>query len=165
MVGLGQAEAGADLTLLQPLGVAVVLGVGRELLEQDDEGVVADDRVLGLQVVVQAQPLGGEVLADDGHGEVGAALAAPFHRPGVAQVPSLVGAAAGLAQQGLPLVARQAAGLEVGAGVFAPVVEEADVVVLLLQRLDLGVDEPVELVEVVLDVLRNVEIHRVASLC
>src|SRR5580698_10163457 len=86
-------------------------------------------------------------------------LAAPLHRPGVAQMPGGVGASARFAQQLFPLFARQAARVPVGAGVLAPAVEETDVVVLLLQRPDLGLDEPVELVEVLLNVLGNVEIH------
>ena len=53
--------------------------------------------------------------------------------------PAVVGALARLGQQRLPLLARQAVVVPVGARVFAAVVEEADVVVLrLLQRLDLA---------------------------
>ena len=43
-----------------------------------------------------------------------------------------------------PFVARQALIVEIGARVFAAVVEEADIVVRLLERLDLGFDELVE---------------------
>ncbi len=41
---------------------------------------VADDGVLVLQVVVQAEALRGEVLADDRHLEVGAVAPAELHR-------------------------------------------------------------------------------------
>ena len=99
------------------------------------------------------RPLRGEVLADDGHAEVRAVLAAVLLRERVAVVAGGVGPAAGLAQQRLPLLVRQAAALPVGAGVLAAVVEEADVVVLLLERLDLALDEVVELVEVVGQIL------------
>ena len=51
-------------------------------------------------------------------------------RQRVAQQPGRVGAAAHLGEQLLPLAPRDAAVLEVGAGVLAAVVEEADVVVL-----------------------------------
>ena len=53
----------------------------------------------------------------------------------------------GLAQQRFPFVARQAAILEIGTRPFAAMVEEADVVVGLLQRLDLAFDETIELSE------------------
>jgi len=51
----------------------------------------------------------------------------------------------GLAQQRLPFMPRQAAIVEISARPFAAMVEEADVVVGLLQRLDLACDETVEL--------------------
>jgi hypothetical protein len=70
-----------------------------------------------------------------------------------------VGAAAGLGQQRFPLLARQAAGVPVGAGVLAPVVEEADVVVRLFERLDLRFDEAVEFAEIVDEILRQGEVH------
>ena len=62
----------------------------------------------------------------------------------------------GLAHQVLPLLVRQAAdGVEVGAGVLAAVVEEADVVVLLLEGLDLALDELVEVLVQELDQFRR----------
>ena len=104
--------------------------------------------MLVLQVVVQPEALAGEVLADHRHPEVRALLAAVLLRERVAVVAGRVGAPARLAQQRLPLLVRQAAAVPVGAGVLAAVVEEADVVVLLLERLDLTLDELVELDEV-----------------
>ena len=104
--------------------------------------VVADDRVLVLQVVVQPEALGREVLADDRHAEVGAVPAAVLLRERRSgRCPASSASRSSLAQQLLPLVVRQAAALPVGAGVLAAVVEEADVVVLLLERLDLRLDE------------------------
>ena len=97
---------------------------------------------------MQAEALGGEVLADHRHAEVGAVLAAVRLGERVAVVAGVVGAAACLAQQRLPLLVGQAAAIPVGAGVLAAMVEEADVVVLLLERLDLPLDEVVELAEV-----------------
>ena len=143
------------------LGVAVVLGVGGELLEHQDEGVVADDGVLVLQVVVQAQPLGGQVLADHRQFQLRPALAAKFFGPAEAQMAGGVGAFAGLAQQGLPFLLRQAAGLPVGAFVLAPMVEVFDVVVLLLQRLDLRLDEGVEFGQIGDEVGGQIEVHGV----
>ena len=161
VLGLGDAEREAPPTfgeVVDPLGLLLV-GAVHDHEQQAD--VVADDRVLVLQVAVQAEALAGEVLADHGHAEVRAVLAAVLLRERVAVVAGGVGAAPRLAQQRLPLVVRQAAALPVGARVLAAMVEEADVVVLLLERLDLALDELVELVEVVGQILRDVEVHGV----
>ena len=53
-----------------------------------------------------------------------------------------------LAQQRFPFMPRQAAILEIGARPFAAMIEEADVVVGFFQRLDLALDETVELGEI-----------------
>jgi hypothetical protein len=50
------------------------------------------------------------------------------------------------------------------ARVLAPVIEEADVVVLVLERLDLARDEGVELLEIGGEIGRNVEVHGVLRL-
>src|SRR5882724_11487999 len=75
-----------------------------------------------------------------------------------------VGAVLGLAQQRLPFMPRQAAIVEIGARPFAAVVEEADVVVGLFQRLDLARDEAVEFVEIGDQVGRKIEIQGIAPL-
>ena len=54
---------------------------------------------------------------------------------------------------------RQAAALPVGAGVLTAVIEEPDVVVLLLERLDLALDEVVQLPEVGDEIRWEVEVH------
>src|SRR6202000_940837 len=76
-----------------------------------------------------------------------------------AQEAGLVGAAAHLAQQVFPFLARQAAMLEVGARPFAAGVEEALVVVLRLGRDNLLRDEGVDVGEQFLDGLGNREVH------
>ncbi len=115
--------------------------------------------MLVLQIAVQAEALAGEVLADHGHAEVGAVLAAELFREGIAVVARGVGETAGLVQQQFPLLVGQTTALPVGARVLSPVVEEADVVVLLLERFDLALDEVVQLEEVVGQVLGNLEVH------
>ena len=146
--GLGDPEreaAPAEREVVDPLGLLF----GRPVVEhQQQPDVVADDRVLVLQVVVQSEPLRREVLADHGHAEVRAVLPAVLLRERVAVVAGRVGPPAGLGEQRLPLLVRQAAAIPVGAGVLAAVVEEADVVVGLLERLDLPLDEVVEDVQV-----------------
>ena len=58
-------------------------------------------------------------------------------------------------QQRFPFLGRQALIVPVGPGILAPVVEEADIVVPSFDRLDLGLDECVEHVQIVFDLLRN----------
>ena len=70
-----------------------------------------------------------------------------------------VGKILGLAQQRFPFMPWQAAVLEIGARPFAAMVEEADVVIGLLHRLDLAGDEVVEFVEIGREVGRQVEIQ------
>src|SRR5206468_1732855 len=67
-----------------------------------------------------------------------------------------------LREEVIPLLARHAAILEVRALVLAAVVEETDVVVLHLQRLDLRLDKVIELGQKLLDLLRNLKVHGVA---
>src|SRR5262249_35042522 len=80
-----------------------------------------------------------------------------------AQMARLVGAPAHLGQQRLPLVPRLAVILPVSAGVLAAMVEEADVVVLALQRADLALDGFVEFAQVRRNVGRDLEIHGPSS--
>src|SRR3954453_1307682 len=85
------------------------------------------------------------MLADHRHPEVGAVLAAVAPRNGEAQMAGVVGEILGMAQQRFPFMTRQAAILEIGPRPFAAMIEEADVVVLRFQRLDLERNEAVEL--------------------
>src|SRR5581483_9038660 len=117
---------------------------------------------LVLQVVVEAEAFVGEMLADADHVEIGAVASAELLREGVTQVAGTVGPAAHLAEQLLPLLARDAAVVPVGTGVLAPVVEELDV--LLFERLDLSSDEVVELVQELPKLLGDLEVHEKASL-
>ena len=74
----------------------------------------------------------------------------PPYRFGIAKRrwPAAVGEILHLAQQRFPFMPRQAAIVEIGARPFAAVIEEADVVVRLLDRLDLARDELVEFGEI-----------------
>src|SRR5216683_447790 len=53
----------------------------------------------------------------------------------------------------------QAAAIEVGARPFAAMIEKTDVVVLALERLDLLVDESVQLAEISFDISGNSKVH------
>src|SRR3546814_6191414 len=75
-------------------------------------------------------------------------------------VSRLVGTARRLLQQRLPLVTRQTLIVPVGAAMLAAMVEEADIVVRCLKRLDLGRDEGVEFVQIGLQIGRHRKIPR-----
>jgi hypothetical protein len=110
---------------------------------------------------VQPQPSSGQALADDGHAQVRPVGAAEGGREGPAQEAGGIRSPAHLAQQRVPLGAGDATVLDVGAGELPPVVEEADVVVLLLERLDLGLDEVVDSRQQLGDLYRDLEVHGV----
>lgn len=158
--GLRQPKRRADLARQQAVHErAPPRRVRLEAADHDADGEVADDRVLRLQVVGEAEALRGEVLADDAHPEVSAAalagvglLAAVGAREGEAVEAGGVGGGAGGAQQGGPVRAGEAVVGPVGAGGFAAVVEEAGVVVAELEGRDGGGDEGVEAGEVGLEV-------------
>ena len=158
---LGQPEGhqvGAVKCAVDELGP---LGVGALGQHHEDEREVADDRSLVLQVVVQAQASGGQVLADDGHIQVGSAPAADRLWKAVTQVSCRIGPAHHLPEQRLPLRSGQPAVVPVGAGVLAPVVEVLDV--LGLQRGDLCLDEAVKFAQVVGEFGGQIEVHQVPS--
>ena len=115
--------------------------------------------MLVLQIVVQAKPLGGEMLADHRHPEIGAVLAAVALRDRKAQVSGGVGEIFHLSQQGFPFLPRQPAFVEIGARPFATMIEKPDVVVGVLDRLDLAGDEAVEFIEIGDEVGRQCKIQ------
>src|SRR5581483_1403424 len=87
--------------------------------------------------------------ADDRHPEVGAIGPPELFRQGPPQEPGRICPPLHLAEELVPLFSGHAAPLDVGAGELPPMVEEADVVVLLLEGLDLLGD----------DVVRDFEVH------
>ena len=143
MVGLGEAEGDAHLArqhLLAPLLLVGCTGV----VHHQHAREIADDGRLVLQVVVQAESLGREVLADDGHAEVRAVGATERGGKRPAEQAGGVGAPAHLAEQRVPLGPGHAAVVEVGPGELSSMVEEADVVVALFEGPDLRLDEGVD---------------------
>jgi hypothetical protein len=158
VVRLGQAKRDAIFARNRAVDHRLLI-VGAIAVEHGDDREVTNDRMLVLQIVVQAEAFRGEMFTDHGHPEVGTVLAAIMLRNREAQMAGGVGEILGLAQQRFPFVPRQAAVFEIGARPFAAVVEEADVVIGLLQRLDLARDEAVEFVEIGREVGRQVEIQ------
>src|SRR5947207_14050884 len=118
--------------------------------------------MLVLQVVVQAKAFGGEMFADHRHPEIGPVLAAVNLWSGETQMAGLVGQILYLAQQRLPLAPRQPAIIEIGARPFAAVIEEADIIVLVFQRLDRKRNEAIKLVEIGDQVSRQCKIQGAA---
>ena len=78
---------------------------------------------------------------------------------GIAVVARRVGPASCFSEQLFPLFIGEAAAIPVGARVLATMIEETDVVVFLLERLDLAFDELVQLDEVGGEILWNLEVH------
>ena len=115
--------------------------------------------MLVLQIAVQTQAPPGQMLPYHRHAQVGAVLAAVLHGEWVAVVAGSVRPVARLGEQFFPFVEGQTAGVPVRPGVFAAMVEEPFVVVLLLERLDLAFDELVEFRQVVAQVLGEGEVH------
>src|SRR4029453_18652182 len=145
----------------QSLEVRGLLLRGAEREHDVDEREVAHDRGFVLQVVMQSQALGREVVANHGHREVRAILAAERLGQREAEMPRAVRAPAHLREELLPFPARPPVALPVGPRVLAAVVEELDV--RGLERLDLALDEIVEVGELSLDVRRHREVHGRAS--
>src|SRR5439155_22441645 len=162
MIGLRQPEGDSSLAREHPFEEFLLLFLAPVALPHLDGREVADNRRLILKVVVQSQPFRCQVLADNRHSEVRAIAAAVLAGDTVAQEAGFVRAAAHLSQEVVPLLARHTTVLEVGALVLAAVIEEADVVVLPLERLDLCLDEVVKLLQQRLDVLWDIKIHGVA---
>ena len=140
VIGFGQAEGGAHFPAGHACAIAGILFGCGEGPEHDDERIVADDGVFVLKIVMQAKAFGGKVFADDGHGQMAAAAAAIFFGPGKAVMPGGVGRFHRLRQQCLPLRARQAVIVPIGARMLAPMIEEARIVIARLQRRDDGLD-------------------------
>ena len=164
VLGLGQAEGDAifsgDRALDHRLLVVAAIAV-----EHGHQRQVADDRMFVLQIVVQAEPLGGEMLADHRHPEIGAVLAAIAFRDREAEMPGAVGEIFHLAQQRFPFMPRQPAIVEIGARPFAAMIEKPDVVVRVFDRLDLARDELVEFGEIGDEVGRQCKIQGSSPRC
>ena len=159
MLGFGDAEGEAPTAgrqIVEPLALLFVTAVDRH---QERSDVVADDGVLVLQVVVETEPLRRKVLPDDRHRQVRSAVTAELGWERVPVVTGLVGETPHLGEQRLPVIVREPTPIPVGAGVLATVVEDADVVVDLLEGTNRRLDEPVELGQIVRDIGRDVEVH------
>ena len=152
---LGQSKAPAHAAGQHFGNIILFLLLGTKVTQHQRLHQIADDRIFILQVVVQAQALVRQMLADSRHAQIGAVLAAKFLGQGVAIMAGGIGDLSHFDQQRFPFLGRQTLVFPVGPRILAPVVEEADIVVALLDRLDLGLDEGVQHVQIVFNLLRN----------
>ena len=113
---------------------------------------------------MEAEALGRQVLTDDGHLQVGGGLAAVLLGQRQSEPAGGIGPPAHLSQQLLPVLAGDAAVFPVRAGPLPAMVEESAVVVLLLERFDLALDELVQSVQGDLDLGWDGEVHEPFSL-
>ena len=143
VVGFGESESHRTLTGehgLDPLGL---LRLGAEPVHHDHLREVADDRGLVLEIVVQTESLVRQMFPDHRHIQIAAVTTAELRRQPVAQPARLIGAAAHLVEQVLPVPVRYPALVEVGPGELATPVEVLHV--LAFERLDLRFDEGIHL--------------------
>src|SRR5436305_69328 len=105
------------------------------------------------------------MLADHGHPEIRAVSAAVSFRDRETQVSCFVGKILHFAKQRFPFVSRQSAIVEIRARPFAAVIEESNVVVGLLDRLDLARDEQVKLIKIGDQVRRQCKIQLSSPWC
>src|SRR5580698_9822159 len=99
------------------------------------------------------------MLADHGHPQIRAVAATILFWPAKAQMTGSIGSPAGLSEQGFPFRSRQTVIVPVCSAVLATMIEEALIVILRLQRLDVGLDETVQLGQVFDEVDRQGKIH------
>jgi hypothetical protein len=123
-----------------------------EVLQHDHLWEVSNNAVLVLEVIEQSQSFARKMLSDDGHPQIAPPAIGAVHLLAAillwkvkAPKACLVGSSFALYQQFLPLFSGQASILEVCSRPFAPVVEEAIVVVLFLQWNYLLLNESIEI--------------------
>jgi hypothetical protein len=115
---------------------------------QQEADVVAHNRVLVLQIAMQAKPLQGQMFANDRHAEIIAVTPAITFRKRITIMPRGVRAALRFGQQCFPVFTRKTAAIPIGTRVFTAMIEEADVVVLRFQWFDFARDEIVQFLKI-----------------
>ena len=159
VIGFGQTERNAILASQRAFDHRLLV-IAAVAIEHGHQRKVSDNGVFVLQIVMQAEALGREMLADHRHPEIGAVLAAVMLGDRKTQMSGLVGESLRLTKQVFPFMARQTALVEIGARPFAAMIEETDVVVALLERLDGLIDETIKLGQVRSQIIRQREIQR-----
>ena len=159
VLGLGQAESDTNRALDTAGNKRIPLLLAAKVAKRQGGGKVADDAVLVLQVAVQADTLGRQVLPDHCHVEVAGIAAAVLCRQREAEESRLPGEDPGLRQQGLPIGVGQAFPVPVRARILAAVVKETLVVAGGFQGFQLGFDEGIETGEKFAEVCRDQRAH------
>ena len=168
VVDLGQPEGGAELATGGERDEMVALLLGAVMVHHDDERIVANDGVLILEIVGKrhASTVDGmrsKVVANGTHVDVGVGvfLAAILLGPSEAEEACFVRQVAGLLQKVFPVMGRKTLIVPLSTGGLPPMVEEAVVVIRMLERKDLFVDESINSLDIGLQVVREFEIHLV----
>lgn len=160
MIRFGETKDAGARALERARDELLSLYVGAKVPKHQYGREIANDRMLVLQIVVQAESLGGQVLAHHRHREVAAVATTEFSRQAEAQVSCTIGATLGLGQQRLPFVTRQTTLIPIGPRPLAAMIKETLVIVDCLQRNDLGSNEIVKLSEITHEIGWQVEVHQ-----
>ncbi len=120
-----------------------------EIAKHQDLWKIPDDGTFILQIIVKPQTLGRQVLTNNRHIQVAAVRPAKLLWQCIAQVPRRISAPTHLTQQLLPIFARKPLIVPVRPRMFTPMVEKANIVVLVLKRLDLFLDKRIKLTQIV----------------
>ena len=143
MLGLSDPKSETFSAQRQVIDPLFFLCLGPIFEHQQKPNIIAHDGVFVLEIVVQPKALARQVLTNDGHSQV-RPVAPPV---GLGEWISImtrgIGPPSRFRQEGFPLFIGKTPSIPVGPRILTPVIKEANIVVLLLKRLDLGFNEGV----------------------
>jgi hypothetical protein len=159
MMFFGQAKAPPHLALKHWRDEIGLLLGRTKIAEHQHLHEIADDARFVLQIIVQPQSPVREVMADRGHGEVRPILAAKFLRDGKAVMPRFIRHTTHLTQQRPPDLIGQSLAIPISPRILTAMIEEADIVVTRLNRLDFSFNEGIEFMQVGYNISRDFKQH------
>lgn len=145
--GLGESKSHEKAAIQEAFNHAPLL-LTSERRQHGYDWEVSHDRVLILEVVEQPKPLGGQVLAYDGHPEIATSRSTVLLGQGKAIEPGRISASPSFFQEILPFFRWNAACGPVGSAELTTVVKESLIVILGLQWGDITRDERVKVIQV-----------------
>ena len=168
VVDLGQSEGGAELATGGERDEMIALLLGAVMVHHDHKRIVANDGVLILEIIGKRHAttvdwMRSKMVADGTHVDVGVGvfLAAILLGPSEAEEACFVRQVAGLLQKVFPFMRRKTLIVPLSTRGLPPMVEEAVVVIRVLERKDLFVDESINSLDIGLQVVREFKIHLV----